>query len=142
MKEIRDAVIQLMDKHPVLTKLKGDDWYSVEDSITNLIHSITGTKDTTYQEEIVYPTQLDKELSHEPSEFEEKIFRKVKRYYQLEDLQTMLSEDAEEDYGTWNEETHQKIKNKASTIINRYDDFLDYDWRTALKEAIDYVVTW
>ena len=142
MKEIRDAVIQLMEKHPVLTKLKGDDWYSVEDSITNLIHSITGTKDTTYQEEIVYPTQLDEELSHEPSDFEEKIFRKVKRHYQLEDLQTILSEDAEENYDTWNAETHQKIKNKASSIINRYDDFLEYDWRIALKEAIDYVVKW
>ena len=142
MKEIRDAVIQLMEKHPVLTKLKGDDWYSVEDSITNLIHSITGAKDTTYQEEIVYPTQLDEELSHEPSDFEEKIFRKVKRYYQLEDLQTILSEDAEENYDTWNAETHQKIKNKASSIINRYDDFLEYDWRIALKEAIDYVVKW
>jgi len=142
LKEIRDAVIQFMEKHPVLTKLKGDDWYSVEDAITNLIHGITGTTDNTYQEEIVYPTKLDEELSREPSDFEEKIFRKVKRYYQLEDLQTMLDEDVESEYSTWDEETHQKIKENAPSIVNRYDDFLEYDWRTALKEAINYVVEW
>ena len=142
MKEIRDAVIQFMEKNPILTKLSGDDWYSVEDAITNLVHSITGTTDNTYQEEIVYPTKLDEEWSYEPSDFEEKIFRKVKRYYQLEDLQTMLDEDVEDEYSTWDEETHQKIKENAPSIVNRYDDFLEYDWRTALKEAINYVVEW
>lgn len=48
-KTVRQEVADFMEAHPVLTKLKGDAWYSVEDGIVALIESITGSKDTAYE---------------------------------------------------------------------------------------------
>lgn len=49
LKTVRQEVSEFMDAHPVLTKLKGEEWYSVEDGIVTLIEHITGAKDPTYE---------------------------------------------------------------------------------------------
>lgn len=52
MKTIRGQVIDFMEHNELLTKLKGENWYKMEDSLVALIESITHKKDTTYTDEI------------------------------------------------------------------------------------------
>lgn len=52
MKTIREQVTDFMEHNEQLTKLKGENWYKMEDSLVALIESITHKKDTTYTDEI------------------------------------------------------------------------------------------
>lgn len=52
MKTIREQVTDFMEHSKQLTKLKGENWYKMEDSLVALIESITHQKDTTYTDEI------------------------------------------------------------------------------------------
>lgn len=137
MNPIREEVCMFMENSPFFSKFKGKKWYQIEDELTSLLCNITGCIDTTYEQSEEPVDKLAKSLKEkEPSKFEEKIYRKVSEYYRYKDLQTTL-EDNEECY---DEKEIAKIRENANRIVQVYDDNLDYDWRTALEEAIDYVI--
>lgn len=48
MKTIREKVIDFMEHNEQLTKLKGENWYKMEDSLVEFVERLTGEKDTTY----------------------------------------------------------------------------------------------
>lgn len=45
---IREAVINFMEINPILTKLTGEKWYSMEDELVKLLGDWTGYEDDTY----------------------------------------------------------------------------------------------
>ena len=48
MGTIREQVIDFMEHNEQLTKLKGENWYKMEDSLVEFIEKLTNEKDTTY----------------------------------------------------------------------------------------------
>lgn len=48
MGEIRKQVINFMEHNEQLSKLKGENWYKMEDSLVEFAEQLTGEKDTTY----------------------------------------------------------------------------------------------
>lgn len=133
---IREKVINFMDNNPLLTKLENDDWYKMEDALVDLFCEMTGTHDKSYENQAsTYPTLLDQKLAEtDYSEFEYQIYKKVNRHFQYEDLDTLLSE--EQDYIPKNKINF--YKNNADIIVNKYDDYLEYDWRGAMTDAMDF----
>lgn len=59
MKTIREQVINFMEHNEQLTKLKGENWYKMEDSLVEFIEKLTGKKDTTYTKTDLTELQLD-----------------------------------------------------------------------------------
>ena len=59
MKTIREQVINFMEHNEQLTKLKGENWYKMEDSLVEFIEKLTGKKDTTYTKTDLAELQLD-----------------------------------------------------------------------------------
>ncbi len=59
MKTIREQVINFMEHNEQLTKLKGKNWYKMEDSLVEFIEKLTGKKDTTYIKTGLIELQLD-----------------------------------------------------------------------------------
>lgn len=94
--------------------------------------------------------EIKKDINKKNSEIEElyketqptneqyAIFRKVQKHYYLADLEDLLDEmlDNEEITG----EEYDKVWQKASLVIEKYDKWLDYDWRDTMKQAISYVL--
>lgn len=48
MGKIREQVINFMEHSEQLSKLKGKNWYEMEDSLVEFVERLTGEKDTTY----------------------------------------------------------------------------------------------
>lgn len=48
MKTIREQVIDFMEHNEQLTKLKGENWYKMEDSLVEFAEKLTNTQDKTY----------------------------------------------------------------------------------------------
>ena len=48
MGEIRKQVINFMEHNEQVEKLKGENWYKMEDSLVEFAEQLTGEKDTTY----------------------------------------------------------------------------------------------
>lgn len=138
MDKIREKIIDFMEHNPVTNKLKGDKWYTMEDALVNLFCEMTGATDKTYENQATdYPTLLDQRLAEtDYSEFEYKIYQKVHRHFQYEDLETILDDDETD---LFSGEEIEFYKNNADYIINEYDDYIEYDWRTAMLDAIDYL---
>lgn len=66
------------------------------------------------------------------------IFKKVERHNQLEDLQQMINEMLEDKKITLKQAI--ELHRNAGIIIEKYDKWLDYDWRETMKEAINYIL--
>lgn len=80
--------------------------------------------------------ELLEETSFTRDEYE--IYRKVMKNYQLQDLEDLLNEMLEN--GTINEEQFKDATEKADIIIAKYDKWLEYDWESTMKNAINWVV--
>ena len=63
-----------------------------------------------------------------------KIFRKVVKHNQLEDLQYLLDEMLEEEEIT--QEQYNEAVEDAEWIVERFDSNLEYDWRETMKYEI------
>ena len=50
MTENREKAIEFMEQNEVLTNLKNEKWYSVEDDITALIDSLTNKREKTFND--------------------------------------------------------------------------------------------
>lgn len=59
MKTIREQVIDFMEHNEQLTKLEGENWFKMEDSLVGFIEKLTGKKDTTYIKSGLKELQLD-----------------------------------------------------------------------------------
>lgn len=110
---IRLEIAKFMEHNDVLTKLENEEWYSVENGLTELLTNHTNTI-----------TAL--------------IFRLVEREYHKEDVLNEL-EYLNED---WNEDEPEKyisVDDKTiNAIVDDYEDFLgnSEDWHFCLIEAI------
>lgn len=65
-------------------------------------------------------------------------YRKVQKNYQLQDLEELLDEMLID--GTINAEQFETATQKADLIVEKYDKWLEYDWRTTMKEAVNYIL--
>nr|DAK86239.1 MAG TPA: transcription initiation factor [Caudoviricetes sp.] len=65
-------------------------------------------------------------------------YRKVQKNYYLYDLQFILNEML--DKGTINEQQFGEALEKADIIVAKYDAWLEYDWESTMKNAINWVV--
>lgn len=137
MDKIREKIVNFMEANHITNKLKDKDWYYMEDALVYLVYEITGVTDKTYEtQEVNYPTLLDKKLAEtDYNEFEYKIYQKIKNRFQYEDLESILNE--EEEYIP--REEIEFYKNHADKIIQKYDDYLEYDWCSAMVDAMDYI---
>ena len=73
-----------------------------------------------------------------PTAEQYKIHKQVQKHYYLDDLQYLLDEMLEENEIT--QEEYDLACQEAKIIIEKYDKWLDYDWRNTMKEAIKYVL--
>lgn len=143
MNDIRKKVVELMETTPTLSRLKNKQWYEVEDAITKLICDMFGLEDDTYikpREDFDFEKYLK---DKEPNDFMLKVCDLVKTYRIFEDIKYLVEED-DSNYGykekTYSEEDRKIIYKNAYSVAHRYDDGLEYDWRDAMKDAIDYVL--
>lgn len=79
--------------------------------------------------------QLIKESDYTQEEW--KIFQKVEKHNQLEDLLSVLNEKLE--LGIITEKQYKFACDNADWIIEKYNDY-ETDWQTAMDLAIDYVI--
>ncbi len=66
---------------------------------------------------------------------DEKIFRKVKRAYALEDILTYL-----EDNGA-TEQAMKDIVERIDRVLDKYEEYSCDEWYNAVANAIDYVLS-
>lgn len=74
----------------------------------------------------------------QPTEEETKIYRKVEKHYQLNDLKDTLEEYMEN--GQFTEEEYEMACEHADIIIEKYNKFYGYDWQMVMAEAIRYAL--
>ena len=81
-----------------------------------------------------------KELLEETkySNEEYKIYKKVEQHYQLEDLKYLLDDMLENDFLT--QEEYDKACENADWIIEKYNKWVDYDWKDTMHNAINYIL--
>lgn len=130
---LRIQVALMMEHNKILTKLKGMDWHNVEDAICNTFFEALGVPET----EKLF-SQCDKvSLDDHPTPFEEKIYRKVDRYYHKLDILGAIDDDQEQ--RNWEGvprlvyETHDLDK-----IVDDYEDALTGSSELAHDVLIDY----
>lgn len=118
MKTIREQVIDFMEHNEQLTKLKGENWYKMEDSLVGLVESITQQKDITYnkQEKI----QLA----------DGNYLNLVKNEFTIE-LQDDLGQVLEEFNLTQGEDTYNEIKKHIGELDK-------YEYMDAILKNYDY----
>lgn len=137
MSSIREAVIKFMENTPTLSKHSGKTWYELEDALVEFACKLTGVKDRTYDIRSNNEDNLSKKLQEtDYDDYEYKIYRKCDYHHKYEDLHDFL----EENNHNLTPKEISLCREKASEIIEKYDDYLEYDWRTALTDAIDFVV--
>lgn len=118
MKTIREQVINFMEHNEQLTKLKGENWYKMEDNLVALIESITHKKDTTYTDEI--QVQLA----------DGNYVTLVNGNYMIEIL---------DDFGQVMESFDINIKNQTKTeIINQLQQLDKYEYMDRIFTSYDY----
>lgn len=118
MKTIREQVINFMEHNEQLTKLKGENWYKMEDSLVALIESITHKKDTTYTDEI--RVQLA----------DGNYVTLVNGNYMIEII---------DDFGQVMESFDINIKNQTKTeIINQLQQLDKYEYMDRIFTSYDY----
>lgn len=66
------------------------------------------------------------------------IYKKVEKNCQVEDLQCLLEEMLDD--GDLTQDEYDTACENAGYIIEKYNKFLDYDWETAMKDAINYIL--
>ena len=49
LSELREEVIKFMESNEILSKLKEDKWYEMEDKLVELCEKVSGKKDDTYE---------------------------------------------------------------------------------------------
>lgn len=80
--------------------------------------------------------ELLKETEYTNEEW--KIHQKVEKHYQLCDLQYLLEDMLDQNEIT--QEEFDKACENADIIVEKYNKWLDYEWRETMKEAIDYIL--
>lgn len=65
-------------------------------------------------------------------------FKKVEKNNQLDDLKFLLDEMLE--HGVITQIQYDIACENADWIIEKYNKWLDYDWQTTMKDAINYVL--
>lgn len=89
---LRTQIALMMENNKILTKLEGKDWHDIEDAILNIFFETLGVPET----ERLF-SQCDKaSLDDHPTLFEEKIYRKVDRYYHKQDILGAIDDDQEQ----------------------------------------------
>lgn len=122
MKTIREQVVDFMENNEQLTKLKGENWYKMEDSLVEFGEKLTNEKDTTYIKIEQIPL------------YDGNYLTLVKNEFTIE-LQDNLGQVLEEFNLTQGEDTYNEIKKHISkldkyeyieTILINYDFEEDY----------------
>lgn len=118
MKTIREQVIDFMEHNEQLTKLKGENWYKMEDSLVDFIEKLTDKKDTTYTDE-------------------EKIQLADGNYVTLVNGNYMI--EILDDFGQVMESFDINIKNQTKTeIINQLQQLDKYEYMDRIFTSYDY----
>lgn len=118
MKTIREQVIDFMEHNEQLTKLKGENWYKMEDSLVALIESITHQKDTTYTKTEQIPLADGNYVTL------------VNDNYMIEIL---------DDFGQVMESFDINIQNQTKTeIINQLQQLDKYEYMDRIFTSYDY----
>lgn len=68
MKTIREQVIDFMEHNEQLTKLKGENWYKMEDSLVELVESITHQKDKSYKKKYIITILCHDDIQKDPKD--------------------------------------------------------------------------
>lgn len=90
--DLRTQIALMMENNKILTRLEGKDWHDIEDAICNIFLETLGVSET----ERLF-SQCDKaSLDDHPTLFEEKIYRKVDRYYHKQDILGAIDDDQEQ----------------------------------------------
>lgn len=122
MKTIREQVIDFMEHNEQLTKLKGENWYKMEDSLVDFIEKLTDKKDTTYTQQEQLPL------------VDGNYINLVKKEFTIE-IQDDLGQVLEEFNLIQGEDTYNGIKKHISkldkyeyvnALLNNYDYEEDY----------------
>lgn len=74
----------------------------------------------------------------QPTAEQYNIFKMVQKHYFLSDLEEMLNEMIDNEEIT--KEEYDTVCENAGLVIEKYDKWLDYDWRDTMKSAISYVL--
>lgn len=80
--------------------------------------------------------ELIKETDYSTEEW--KAHQKVVKNCNLWDLHDLLEELLEREDIT--QEQYDLACENADIIVEKYDKWLDYDWRTTMSDAIDYIL--
>lgn len=67
-----------------------------------------------------------------------KVFMKVQRHNQLEDLKFLLEEMLENEEIT--KQQYEDATQNAKLIVEKFDKWLEYDWIRTMKDAIYYTI--
>lgn len=118
MKAIREQVIDFMEHNEQLTKLKGENWYKMEDSLVEFIEKLTSEKDTTYTKTEQIPLADGNYLTL------------VKNEFTIE-LQDNLGQLLEEFNLTQGKNTYDEIKKHISKLDK-------YEYMDAILKNYDY----
>lgn len=118
MKTIREQVIDFMEHNEQLTKLKGENWYKLEDSLVEFIEKLTNKKDTTYTKTEQIPLTDGNYLTF------------IKNEFNIE-LQDSLGQVLEEFNLTQGKNTYDEIKNHISKLDK-------YEYMDAILKNYDY----
>ncbi|MBQ2882766.1 MAG: hypothetical protein IJE43_03185 [Alphaproteobacteria bacterium] len=144
MDKIREKVASFMEHNDVLSKLKGENWYNMEDELVNLVCEISGLRDATYI------SQCEKASCNEhPTSYEEDIYSRVDRYHHRQDMLYAIEKDQEE--RNWEgvprlvytdediEKLTDKLENKITGEENYYlahEVLLDYQDEHTFDETV------
>lgn len=89
MSNTRMEVIKFMENDEQLSKLKNENWYMVENAICNFICKCFNIN----HNDALFSKCDDLMLDDHPTDFEEKIYRKVDRYYHKQDILACIDDD-------------------------------------------------
>lgn len=139
--DLRTQIALMMENNKILTKLQGKDWHDIEDAICNIFFETLGVSETERlfsqcdKAPIVIQTNIY--LDDHPTPFEEKIYRKVDRYYHKQDILGVIYDDQEQ--RNWEGvprlvyQTHDLDK-----LVNDYENNLTGDLQLARDVLKNY----
>lgn len=90
--DLRTQIALMMGNNKILTKLEGKDWHDIEDAICNIFFEYLGVPES----ERLFSRCNEASLDDHPTPFEEKIYRKVDRYYHKQDILGAIDDDQEQ----------------------------------------------
>lgn len=82
--------------------------------------------------------ELLKETDYTTEEWQ--THQKVEKHCQLCDLEYLLDEMLQEN--DISQEEYEQLCKNAHVVIEKYNKWLDYEWRETMIDAINYVLEW